>query len=151
MSYKRLLYSFFILVAIISLRSVTFASEASPSIVIEKNHELKDQFHLDHVVKLYVPSTYDVDQPIDNTPYVNRTLEKFSGIFGGATAIDGQGAWLSDEKKLVKEKVTIVYSFGEKLDRKTMNQVVDYAKLLKEEMKQSAVSLEVDGKLYFIE
>lgn len=150
MTYKRLLHVLLLLVVMGSLRSVTFANETSESITIEKN-ALKNQFHLDHVVKLYVPSTYNVDQPIDNTPYVNRTLEKFSGIFGGATAIDGKGAWLSDEQKLVQEKVTIVYSFGEKLDNKTINQVVTYAKTLKEELKQSAISLEVDGKMYFIE
>lgn len=112
---------------------------------------LKGQYYLEDVVKIYVPSTYDVDQPIDNTPYVNKTLEKFSGMFGGATAVDGTGAWLSDEDQLVKEKVTIVYSFAENLDKKKIKQVVDYARALKEEMKQSSVSLEVNGKMYFIE
>lgn len=72
-------------------------------------------------------------------------------MFGGATAIDGTGAWLSDDNQLVKEKVTIVYSFVEDLDKKKLNQVVDYAQSLKEEMKQSSVSLEVNGKMYFIE
>jgi hypothetical protein len=112
---------------------------------------LKGQFHLEDEVKIYVPSTYYVDQPIDNTPYVNRSLEKFSEMFGGATAIDGTGAWLSDNDQLIKEKVTIVYSFAEDLDKKKINQVVAYAKDLKEEMKQSSVSIEVNGKMYFIE
>ncbi|MGA5691526.1 hypothetical protein [Cytobacillus pseudoceanisediminis] len=72
-------------------------------------------------------------------------------MFGGATAVDGTGAWLSDEDQLVKEKVTIVYSFAEDLDKKKIKDVVAYAKSLKEEMKQSSVSLEVNGKMYFIE
>jgi hypothetical protein len=39
-------------------------------------------------------------------------------MFGGATAIDRTGAWLSDNDQLVKEKVTIVYSFAEDLNKK---------------------------------
>ncbi len=117
----------------------------------KQSSALKGQYYLEDVVKIYVPSTYNVDQPIDNTPYVNQSLEKFSEMFGGATAIDGTGAWLSDQDQLVKEKVTIVYSFAEDLDKKKINQVVEYAKSLKEEMKQSSVSIEVNGKMYFIE
>lgn len=44
-----------------------------------------------------------------------------------------------------------MYAFAEKLDKDSLNQVVDYAKKLKEDLAQSAISLEVDGKLYFIE
>jgi hypothetical protein len=72
-------------------------------------------------------------------------------MFGGATAIEGNGSWLSDDNQLIKEKVTIVYSFAEDLDKNKINQVVAYAEYLKEEMKQSSVSLEVNGKMYFIE
>ncbi|WP_044640651.1 hypothetical protein [Risungbinella massiliensis] len=109
------------------------------------------EYHLDHVVKIYVPSTINVDQPIDNTAYVDKTLTEFSNMFGGATAVDGTGAWVSDSNQLVKEKVTIVYSFAENLDSAAINKVVAYAKKLKAEMTQSAISLEVDGKMYFIE
>ncbi|MFC3885465.1 hypothetical protein ACFOU2_19065 [Bacillus songklensis] len=35
--------------------------------------------------------------------------------------------------------------------RKKINQLVAYTKSLKEEMRQSSVSLEVNGKMYFIE
>ena len=121
------------------------------TIIKQSSSALRGQFFLEDVVKIYVPSTYHVDEPIDNTPYVNKTLGKFSKIFGGATAIEGTGSWLSDDDQLVTEKVTIVYSFAEDLDAHQINQVVAYAKALKEEMKQSSVSLEVNGKMYFIE
>lgn len=112
---------------------------------------LNGQFFLDNVVKIYVPSTYHVDQPIDNTIYVNLTLEKFSQLFGGATAIEGTGAWLANDKKLVKENVTIVYSYAKELHPEQLHEVFQYAQMLKDEMRQSSVSLEVNGKLYFIE
>ncbi|RBN41725.1 DUF3574 domain-containing protein, partial [Priestia megaterium] len=54
-------------------------------------------------------------------------------------------------KKLVKEKVTIVYSFTENLDKNKINEVVAYAKDLRKEMKQSSISIEVNGRMYFIE
>ena len=73
---------------------------------------LEELFHLDEVVKIYVPSIMNIDEPIDNTPYVNKTLEELSALFGGATAIEGSGAWLSDEKQFILEYFTIVYAFA---------------------------------------
>jgi hypothetical protein len=133
------------------LGNSVYATGKQETTKVNQSAALKGQFYLEDVVKIYVPSTYNVDQPIDNTPYVNKSLEEFSKMFGGATAIDGTGSWMSDDNQLIKEKVTIVYSFTEDLDKKTINQVVAYAKSLKEEMKQSSVSLEVNGKMYFIE
>lgn len=148
---KKIFYWIIPLLLIGFLANAVYAAEQPETSKEKQTSALKGQFYLEDVVKIYVPSTYNVDQPIDNTPYVDKSLEKFSKMFGGATAIDGTGAWLSDDTKLVKEKVTIVYSFAEDLDKKKINQVVAYAKSLKEEMKQSSVSIEVNGKMYFIE
>lgn len=147
----KLLYWVICLVLIGFLGNTVYAAGQQETPEAKETNALKGQFHLDEVVKIYVPSTYNVDQPIDNTPYVNQSLEKFSKMFGGATAIEGTGAWVADNDQLIKEKVTIVYSFAEKLNKSKINEVVAYAKSLKEEMKQSSVSLEVNGKMYFIE
>ncbi|MGG0274175.1 DUF3574 domain-containing protein [Bacillus rhizoplanae] len=148
---KKILYWFLSIVLVTFLGHTVYAAEQQETLKVQESNALKGQFHLDNVVKIYVPSTYNVDQPIDNTPYVNKSLETFSKMFGGATAIEGTGAWVGDNNQLIKEKVTIVYSFAENLNKKTINEVVAYAKSLKEEMKQSSVSLEVNGKMYFIE
>ncbi|MFD0616412.1 DUF3574 domain-containing protein [Paenibacillus sp. GCM10027629] len=115
---------------------------------------LDGQFSLSHEVKIYVPSTVKGNIQITEEAqqkFVDQALAKFSEWFGGATAIDGEGAWVDKDKKLIKENVTIVYSFAETLDKKSLDQVVAYAKQLKEDLAQSSVSLEVDGKMYFIE
>ncbi|KON96985.1 DUF3574 domain-containing protein [Aneurinibacillus migulanus] len=148
---KKIFYWIIPIMLIALLANAVYAAEQQEASKVKQSSALHGQFYLEDVVKIYVPSTYNVDQPIDNTPYVHKSLRKFSEMFGGATAIDGTGAWLSDDNQLVKEKVTIVYSFVEDLDKKKLNQVVDYAQSLKEEMKQSSVSLEVNGKMYFIE
>lgn len=148
---NKLLYWVLCLVVIGFLGNTVYAASEQQTFNAKESNALKGQFHLDNVVKIYVPSTYNIDQPIDNTPYVNQSLETFSKMFGGATAIDGSGAWVSDADKLIKEKVTIVYSFAEKLNTSKINEVVAYAKSLKDEMKQTSISLEVNGKMYFIE
>lgn len=115
---------------------------------------LEGQFHLSHVVKIYIPSTVKGNIEITEEAqqkFVDQALTKFSQWFGGATAIDGEGAWVDKDQKLIKENVTIVYAYAEKLDKKSLDHVVAYAKQLKEDLAQYTISLEVDGKMYFIE
>lgn len=93
------------------------------------NSALQSQFHLSHVVKIYVPSTMNGSTPVTDevhAKYVDQQLT-FSNFFGGATTISGTGGWVDDNKKLIKEKVTIVYSFAEKLDNQALDEVVAYA------------------------
>ncbi|MGG1573922.1 DUF3574 domain-containing protein [Fictibacillus sp. NRS-1165] len=115
---KKILYWVLSLVLVGFLGHTVYDTGQQGTLKAQETNALKGQFHLDDVVKIYVPSTYDVDQPIDNTPYVNRSLETFSKMFGGATAIEGTGAWIGDNDQLIKEKVTIVYSFAKKLNKK---------------------------------
>ncbi|MCJ8010834.1 DUF3574 domain-containing protein [Paenibacillus sp. KQZ6P-2] len=131
----------------------TYSAEGS-AVSGNTGSALDGQFHLSHVVKIYVPSTVKGSIPITEEAqqkYVDQALAKFSEWFGGATAVDGEGAWVDKDKTLIKEKVTIVYAFAETLDKKSLDQVVAYAKQLKDNLVQSSVSLEVDGKMYFIE
>ncbi|TMV46326.1 DUF3574 domain-containing protein [Paenibacillus mesophilus] len=129
-----------------------FASTAAAS---ENNgSDLQKLSSLNHVVKIYVPSTVNGSIPITeeaHEQFVDQALTKFSSLFGGATSIGGNGGWIDENKRLIKEKVTIVYSFADKLDNQSLNDVVAYAKQLKKDLTQSSVSLEVDGKMYFIE
>lgn len=129
---------------------------AKPNAIEAKTtkNALEGQFHLDDVVKIYIPSRDSNSNSLPEGQHaanVDQTLEIFSNMFGGATAIDGQGAWVNDDSKLVKEDVTIVYSFASKLNNKTIDEVVAYAKKVKTDLNQSSVSLEVNGKMYFIE
>lgn len=132
----------------------TFSAEEASKADSAAESLLKGQSSLSHTVKIYVPSTVKGSIPITeeaHEKFVDQALTNFSNWFGGATAVQGKGAWVDDNKKLIKEDVTIVYSFAEKLDKESVNQVVAYAKQMKEELAQSSISLEVDGKMYFIE
>ena len=106
---------------------------------------------LKHSFKIYIPSTVDVNTTVDNSAAVAGCLSFLSGRFGGATAINAAGAWMSSSAGLVTENVTICYAFtnlwGFLRGRRS---VLAYAKTVRDEMSQEAVSVEIDGRLYLV-
>lgn len=106
---------------------------------------------LDKRVSIYVPSTVNVDHEADNREMVNRVAEALAGMFGGSTVTEARGAWVSDTAGLVVESVSIVYSncTQDQLDQYE-KQIEALAVMVKTEMVQEAVSVEVDGALYLV-
>jgi len=113
--------------------------------------ELKALFSLDHNIKLYIPSTVDVDKKANTGKYITECLNLFGKLFGGATSFNARGAWVSDTAGLVVESVKIVeaYATAEGISEH-IETVLKYALKRKKELKQEAISLEYDNKLYFI-
>lgn len=106
---------------------------------------------LSHSFRIYIPGTVNVNKSTDNAAAVSGCLSFLAGLFGGATSFDASGAWLSESAGLVTEKVTICYSFTNLLGFiRGRRAVLDYAKTVRDEMKQEAVSVEIDGKLYLV-
>ena len=64
---------------------------------------LKGLFNLDHNIKVYIPSTININEKIDTLKYIDEGLNKLSEYFGGSTSYEAIGAWQSS-KGLVKEK-----------------------------------------------
>ena len=102
-------------------------------------------------VALYVPSTTDTDKPTDNAAQVECVARDFCGWFGGATAQQSTGYWLSESAGLVREAVTIVYAActAEQL-REHLPDVLNLAQQIKAEMQQEALSIQIDEALYII-
>ena len=73
--------------------------------------QLQFTIDLNNRVAIYVPSTMNVDQTINNNGYKLRTLRQLSEMFGGATTTPAVGGWVSASGALVVEHVDIVYSF----------------------------------------
>ena len=106
---------------------------------------------LDHNIKLYIPSTINVNKSIDNKQYILDTLKLFSSLFGGSTSYKAQGAWDSETQGLIVEDIAIVESYTTSDGIATsLPQVLTYATKLKKELAQEAISLEYDNQLYFI-
>ncbi|AYP68203.1 hypothetical protein PQE75_gp071 [Bacillus phage vB_BcoS-136] len=121
---------------------------------MEKLKELKTldgMFTLKEIVKIYVPSTFDVNVKIVNDRYVREIERKMSSLFGGSTTMETKGSYVASTGVLVQEKINIVYSFTNELDNVKIDEVINMCLWLKKEMKQECISLEVNGKLHFIE
>lgn len=103
-------------------------------------------------VAIYVPSTVNVNQTIDNSQFVSKVAIELSKLFGGATQTQAIGSWFSqDLNKLVTENVTIVYSNCTKSDlEKHLLKVVNIASQLCSDMTQECISLEINNVLHFI-
>ncbi|MEM6261860.1 MAG: cyclic nucleotide-binding domain-containing protein [Bacteroidota bacterium] len=110
-----------------------------------------DRLERTHNVSVFIPTTIEVDQQFDSQAYVQRTLEFLAERFGGATSREGSGVWNSEDAGLVGEKVFIVESYMNQSDlNEHLNQVVDFVKQIKVELRQEAMALEVDRKLTLI-
>lgn len=115
------------------------------------NNRLKGMFKLSSKVEIIVPSTVNVGELIDNTEYVNRVATKLSNMFGGATATNSQGFYVSDEGNLIKENSTIVYSYCTEDDlENNLDDIIRICEQLRDEMTQECVGLVVNGEMYFI-
>ena len=102
-----------------------------------------------HSVAVYVPSN-DKGVAYDNSADVKFAQIMLSKLFGGASAVNIHGAWLSGEE-LVNESVTKVYAFADALSDQALDAVWGCAKLLQIERHQEAVGVEIDGAFYLIE
>ena len=102
-------------------------------------------------VALYVPGTQGADTATDNAAQVERVAAEFSRMFGGATAQESNGFWMSNTAGLVRETVTIVYAncTADQL-RERLPDVLTLAQQIKQDMAQEAVSVELNGTLYII-
>jgi hypothetical protein len=112
---------------------------------------LKFSFALNSKVSVYVPATKNVDEQIDNTAYVKRVIKKLSELFGGATATQAVGGWVTELGDVVLENTTIVYSFCKESElQANFSEVYELCQQIKNELNQEAVSLEINGQLAFV-
>lgn len=104
---------------------------------------------LSHVASIFVPSTVDVNSQIDNSQIVNSILAELSSEFGGASAQDVRGAWLSDTAGLVVENVTRIFCYG--ADKEHLQSVFcTLAERIKTDMAQDSVLFDVNGVGYLV-
>lgn len=108
---------------------------------------------LPHRVTIYVPSTINVDAALDSETaerLVEDTLRFLSSLFGGATAPQSRGAWVSNTGVLVIESVTQVYANSRQLSHEVLVQIKTYVVELRERLGQEAIAVELDGTLFFV-
>lgn len=113
--------------------------------------KLKEMFKLSSRVTVYVPATTDVNKAIDNTEYVDQTAQLLASLFGGSTSTPALGYWLSQAGELVKENTTMVFAYCQDADlQEHIETLVNFLEGLKDELRQEAIAMEINGEMYFI-
>lgn len=108
---------------------------------------------LKHKIELFIPSTSNATHEADKTVidfWKYTVATTFSNLFGGFTSYEAIGGWNSSEHGLIQENVTIIYSNASEVTNEAIQEVIRLAKEMKYEMRQEAISLCLDGQLYFI-
>lgn len=112
---------------------------------------LKNCVKLSCSVKIYVPSTVNVDQSFDSQEWTDKALQLLSNEFGGSTASKALGAWVSSKGELVKENVTMVFSYANQSQLEaSIEKVYDFCLDMKTKLSQEAIALEINNELYLI-
>jgi hypothetical protein len=102
-------------------------------------------------VAVYVPSTINVTESIDNQAWIDKTLAFLSVKFGGATSSPCLGAWVSTSGELVKESVNLCFAFCDQASLEShIDALYEYCLGMKLELAQEAIALEVNGQLYLV-
>lgn len=124
------------------------------------NKKLSNLIKLSSSVKILIPSTKDADIPLTKIEFnneVDRALYFLGETFGGSTASDALGTWVSAQApscgghKLIKEKVKQVESYCSSDDlEQNIDDVVNYCEELKTRLNQEAIALLVNNEMYFI-
>ncbi len=114
-------------------------------------NEIVERIERVHQICIFIPTTINIDQPFDSTLYVNRTMVFLGEKFGGATSSQAKGVWNSDSSGIVNEVVHLVVSYTTEDDlNRFANEVIDYIKVLKTELQQDAMALEINKKMILV-
>jgi hypothetical protein len=115
------------------------------------NKKLKNLITLSCNVKIYVPSTVNINENTNNELITIETLEFLAKRFGGSTSYKATGYWLSPQHGLVGEKIMICESFcdSQKLE-KFIGEIIDFCQDMKELLKQESVAIEINNELHLI-
>lgn len=113
-------------------------------------------FALTEKVEIVIPSTIGSIHIEDNTLYVEQVMRTLAENFGGASAYEQQGAWVSEgtngkQGELIVEKSTVVYAFTDELTVERMNLVYDLAQETATVMSQECVAVTINGVMHFVD
>jgi len=106
-----------------------------------------------HKVSLTVPSTFGVNKPAPElyAEYCDKACRLLAILFGGFTALEGKGGWMSEDFGLVVETVCVVSAACDESKLSAgLPKVRALAAEIAERMTQECVALEVDGVLELV-
>ncbi|BCS31502.1 hypothetical protein TBR22_A07030 [Luteitalea sp. TBR-22] len=122
-----------------------------PAALHDAVDRISNRLERNNRIALFIPTTVDVDARADTTAHVQRALDFLAKRFGGATSREATGVWNSHVAGLVAEQVFIVNTFVSRAAlHRHLDEVVAFVKVLKGELRQEAMALEVNDTLTLI-
>ena len=100
-------------------------------------------------VEIIIPKMNNSGESLDLV--AEGVKRNFCNLFGGYTAIDAEGGWVSNEGTLFKEPVTVIYSAASKDKSKDAELLLAIAKNVLAITDQEAVFVSIDGQAEIIE
>ena len=110
--------------------------------------------YLTNRAAVYIPTTHGDNGKADVADVhaaVDEAVEIMAELFGGATVTQGRGAWTNVDGNVVKETVYIVTAAADSVGDDEIDRLVDFAEAIRNRFEQEAVTLELDGAMYFID
>lgn len=133
------------------LPAVTRTTFSVPEPAFKVITDIVERIERVHQICIFIPTTINIDQPFDSSIYVNRTMVFLGEKFGGATSSQARGVWNSDDSGIVSEVVHLVVSYTTEDDlNRFANEVIEFIKLLKDELQQEAMALEINKKMILV-
>ncbi len=104
-------------------------------------------------ISIFVPSTINIDEVIDNTPYVMNTLKKLQMKYSlkDMKFYNTEGSWYDDKgNTVVIEKITIITVEMIILSLNDIEFFIGIANEIKHNMNQQAVSININDSLAIV-
>ena len=104
-------------------------------------------------ISLFVPSTVNVNQQVNNSYYVKYCYNKLQLLYNNnnITYYDTTGSWWSNDKNdTVKEDITIITVDMETITENDIYNFIQLANWIKKEMSQEGVSIAINAALAII-
>ena len=108
------------------------------------NFDVKEQ---NNTVGIRVPSTINVNEVIDNTKFVNRTVETLEYFGFICQNLETEGSWMANNGEIVIEKGNLVTFKVNEITKFVMDLLKALASELKTDMKQEGISIIVENGL----
>lgn len=113
--------------------------------------QIVDRVERVHQLAVFIPTTIHVDQKIDTSLYVTKTLDFFGEKFGGATSKKAEGVWNSNELGVVTEVLHVVVTYITENDlNRYMDDVIRFVKDIKNDLQQEAMAMEINNKMILV-
>lgn len=108
---------------------------------------------LQHRIAVFVPSTINANESASAeviAKWITAAKMTFARLFGGFTAHNAVGGWVSPEHGLIEEQVTVVASFTDEDGLGFVEKIKEFAAEMALALNQEAVSVEFDNQLEFV-